>query len=149
MARRESLNLSGAAEDRIGDIVYFLKPTYTTWDGSRDANSIGELSPKRMTRKPITPTHVVAGHHTPHLPAARRGMFHNSARSLWFGAGLGAHGRLSAPIHLRDVAPTLAWLLGVPGPAAVPTGRCATACWEGTEFRDAPLLGPNSPVSRG
>ena len=116
VARRESLNLSGAAEDRIGDIVYFLKPTYTTWDGSRDANSIGELSPKRMTREPITPTHVVAGHHTPHLPAARRGMFHNSALSLWFGAGLGAHGRLSAPIHLRDVAPTLAWLLGVPGP---------------------------------
>lgn len=116
VARRESLNLSGAAEDRVGDVVYFLKPTYTTWDGSRDANSIGELSPKRMARKPIMPTHVVAGHHTPHLPAARRGMFHNSALSLWFGAGLGAHGRLPAPIHLRDVAPTMAWLLGVPGP---------------------------------
>ena len=116
VARRESLNLSGVAEDRVGDVVYFLKPTYTTWDGSRDANSIGELSPQRMSRRPITATHVVAGHHTPHLPAARRGMFHNSALSLWFGAGLGAHGRPSAPIHLRDVAPTLAWLLGVPGP---------------------------------
>ncbi|MDE0652322.1 MAG: alkaline phosphatase family protein [bacterium] len=117
VARREALNLSGAAEDRIGDVVYFLKPTYTTWDGSRDANLIGELTPERMSRDPIGLTHVVAGHHTPHLPAARRGEFHNSALALWFGAGLGAHGRPAAPMHLRDVAPTLGRLLGIPGPA--------------------------------
>ena len=116
VARRESLNLSGTAEDTVGDVVYFFKPTYTPWDGSHDAHSIGELSPQRMARKPIRPTHVVAGHHTPYLPAARRGLFHNSALSLWFGAGLAAAGRPAAPIHLRDVAPTMARLLGIEGP---------------------------------
>ncbi len=117
VARREALNLSGLAQDRIGDVVYFLKPTYTTWDGSRDVNTIGELTPQRMARSPISPTHVVSGVHTPYLPSAQRGDFHNSAMALWFGAGLGAHGMPETPIQLRDVAPTLAYLMGIPGPA--------------------------------
>jgi predicted AlkP superfamily phosphohydrolase/phosphomutase len=117
VVRREAMGLKGIADNRIGDVVYFLKPTYTTWDGSRDAHIIGELSPQRMARQPITACPVVAGHHTPHLPTAERGDFHNSAMSLWFGNGLGAHGAPTSPIHLRDVAPTLTHLMNIEGPA--------------------------------
>ncbi|MDQ7850048.1 MAG: alkaline phosphatase family protein [Armatimonadota bacterium] len=116
VARREELGLAGGAQERIGDVVFFLRPGYTTWDGTLESLRFHAISPERMPQPLVTPSLEVVGHHTPYLPTARLDAFTNSAMTVLAGPGVRAGHRRSTPIRLIDLAPTIAHLLGVPAP---------------------------------
>jgi predicted AlkP superfamily phosphohydrolase/phosphomutase len=115
-ARREDLGVEGKAEDRAGDVLFFLRPGYTTWDGTIESLRFHEASPERTTGPVVTPSLEVVGHHTPHLPNARLGMFQNGAFTAFAGRGVRQGYRREHPMRLVDLAPTASRLLGVPAP---------------------------------
>jgi predicted AlkP superfamily phosphohydrolase/phosphomutase len=116
VARREELGVEGKAQDRAGDVLFFLRPGYTTWDGTLESLRYHEISPDRTSEPVVTPSLEVVGHHTPHLPNARLGEFHNGALTAFAGPGVRRGFRRPAPIRLVDLTPTVAHLLGVPAP---------------------------------
>lgn len=115
-ARREDLGAAGKAEERIGDVLFFLRPGYTTWDGTLESLRFQQISPDRMAAPLVVPSEEVVGHHTPHLPHARLDLFANGAFSVLAGPGVRAGYRRPYPIHLTDLAPTIAALMGVRTP---------------------------------
>ncbi|NOZ29616.1 MAG: hypothetical protein GXP39_16390 [Chloroflexi bacterium] len=114
--RREDLCLSGASAERVGDVVFFLRPGYSTWDGMIDSLRSARLRPERVGAGIVMPLELVVGHHTPYLPTARYKTYENSSMSFWGGAGIRSGYRRSYPHRLTDVAPTFAHLLGISGP---------------------------------
>lgn len=114
--RKEYLGLTGPAEDRIGDVVFFLKPRYSTWDGTIESLRFGLVSQKAFDAPIVRSSHDVLGHHTPYLPSERYGMFSNRAMLILKGPGVNK-GVRSVPINLKDVIPTVAHLMGIPAPA--------------------------------
>jgi len=130
-ARREDLGALGKASERIGDVLFFLRPGYTTWDGTLESLRFHEISPGRMSAPLVVPSEEVVGHHTPHLPAARLEGFANSAFTVLAGPGVREGYRRPRPIRLIDLAPTIAHLLSVRPPAdaqgAVPADLLAPA----------------------
>lgn len=115
-ARREDLGLMGRAQERIGDVVFFLRPGYTTWDGTLESLRFHAISPERMPQPLVTPSTEVVGHHTPYLPTATLGSFMNSAVTILAGPHVRAGYRRSTPMKLIDLAPSIAHLMGVPAP---------------------------------
>ncbi|MEM3486526.1 MAG: alkaline phosphatase family protein [Candidatus Hadarchaeum sp.] len=117
VCRREDLGLIGPAEDRIGDVVFFLKPPYTTWNGTLSSLRFARVPAERLYGNIVTSSGPVLGHHTPFLPAERYGLFSNRAMFILVGPKVRKGGRRPIPIGLKDVAPTIAYLLGIPAPA--------------------------------
>ncbi len=117
VCRPEDLGLLGRSQDRVGDVLYFVKPGYTTWDGELDSLRFGSFWPERFSRGIVRPSADAIGHHTPYLPTARYKEFMNSAMTFFHGAGIRKGYRRGWPIRLKDIAPTLAHLLGLEGPA--------------------------------
>ncbi|MEW6228929.1 MAG: alkaline phosphatase family protein [Bacillota bacterium] len=115
--RPKDLGIVGPAQDRVGDVLYFLKPGYTSWDGQIDSLRFGNLRPERMGRSIVRLSSEVAGHHTPYLPTATYKSFQNSALTFFCGPGVRQGYRRSWPIRLKDIAPTLSHLLGIKAPA--------------------------------
>jgi len=115
-ARREELGLAGKAKERVGDVLFFLRPGYTTWDGTLESLRFHAISPERMSRPLVTPSLEVVGHHTPYLPTATLGSFTNSAMTVLAGPPMRAGYRRPTPIRLIDLAPTIAQVLNVPVP---------------------------------
>jgi predicted AlkP superfamily phosphohydrolase/phosphomutase len=115
-ARREDLGVEGKAQERAGDVLFFLRPGYTTWDGTIGSLRHHEASPEVASGPLVTAATEVVGHHTPHLPNARLEGFHNGAMTLFAGPGVRQGQRRPRPIRLVDLAPTTARLLGVPAP---------------------------------
>jgi predicted AlkP superfamily phosphohydrolase/phosphomutase len=115
-ARREDLGVEGRAQARAGDVLFFLRPGYTTWDGTMGSLRHQEISPERAGQPVVGPSVQVVGHHTPHLPNARLEGFHNGAMALLAGPGIRQGYRRRTPIRLVDVAPTLTRALGAAPP---------------------------------
>lgn len=115
VSRREDLGLTGLAEDRIGDIVFFLKPGYSTWDGT--INSLRFDLPRKRRNPVIRSSGAVLGHHAPYLPSEKYDLFSNRAMLILAGPGVRTGYNRVQPINLKDVAPTLAYLLELPSPA--------------------------------
>ncbi len=115
-ARREDLGVSGKADERIGDVLFFLRPGYTTWDGTLESLRFQQISPERMTIPLVVPSEEVVGHHTPYLPNARLGLFANGAFSMLAGPGVRAGYKRPRPIRLIDLAPAIAHLMNLRAP---------------------------------
>lgn len=115
--RPEDLGIVGASKEWIGDVLYFLKPGYSTWDGEIQSLRFGSLYADRLGRAIVRPCTVVTGHHTPYLPAATYKGFSNAAMTFFSGAGIRQGYRRKWAIRLKDIAPTLAYLMGLEGPA--------------------------------
>lgn len=115
--RPEDLGIVGASREWVGDVLYFLKPGYSTWDGEIQSLRFGSLYAERLGRATVRPSTIVAGHHTPYLPTATYKGFANAAMTFFSGAGVRQGYRRKWPIRLKDIAPTLAYLLGLRGPA--------------------------------
>ncbi len=115
-ARREDLGVSGKSDERIGDVLFFLRPGYTTWDGTLESLRFQQISPERMTAPFVVPSVEVVGHHTPYLPNARLGLFANGAFSMLAGSGVRAGYKRPRPIRLIDLAPTIAHLMNLRAP---------------------------------
>ncbi|MEW5867166.1 MAG: alkaline phosphatase family protein [Bacillota bacterium] len=115
--RPEDLGIVGPSQDWVGDVLYFLKPGYTTWDGELESLRFASQSPERLSRPIVRPSRDVVGHHTPYLPAARYKEFTNAAMTFFCGPGIRQGYRRRWPIRLKDISPTIAHLLNIRGPA--------------------------------
>jgi arylsulfatase A-like enzyme len=94
--------------------LFFLRPGYTTWDGTLQSLRYDEATPERMAAPVVVASEEVVGHHTPYLPTATLGRFANSALTLFAGPGVREGQRRAVPMRLVDLAPTVAHLMGLP-----------------------------------
>jgi hypothetical protein len=113
-ARPEDLGIIGRARERIGDVLFFLRPGYTTWDGTLQSLRFHEATPERVAAPLVTISEEVVGHHTPYLPTATLDGFTNSALTLFAGPGVRKGHRRTVPMRLIDLAPTIAHLMRLP-----------------------------------
>ena len=113
-ARREDLATMGQLGERVGDVVYFLKPGYTNV-----CFDFSSVSPEVMDGREVRPLRELgpwtALHHD-YLPTARLGPFKVSSTFILRGPGVKRGLRLSKPVNLVDIAPTIAHLMGMPPP---------------------------------
>jgi len=118
--RREDAEQLGQYGDRVGDIVYYMKPGYTDYpcgNPTLDLNAYGFADPiDYVMRGGFAEAKQHNGLHHSHLPYARSSVASNRAIFLAMGPGV-REGSHIDHVNLVDVAPTLCHLLGMQPPA--------------------------------
>lgn len=115
--RKEDAMLLGQWGDRVGDVVYFLKPSYSCWNTpgfdkvGPKVFALGDVAP--VERRPTN----VTGYHSTYPPTARIGRFEIAAPLIIAGEGVERGCRGDRPVHMVDVAPTILHLLGLEVPS--------------------------------
>jgi len=110
--RREEARHLGLWGDEVGDVLYYIKPYY--YERVGQSNFFTESQWKDITQKPPFFTTLCCSH--PYLPGGREGPTATSAMFLLAGPGIRKAYRRGKPIHLVDVAPTIAHLVGFDSP---------------------------------
>ncbi|TFG03969.1 MAG: hypothetical protein EU542_00205 [Promethearchaeota archaeon] len=114
--RKEEATYYGLNGERVGDVVYFLKPPYGVFDGILDALDASSLSSKEYN-KPLTyDTKRFFGAHAYYTPETKFGNFSVSVPLIMNGNGIKKGAFLKKIINLTDIAPTLSYLLNIPKP---------------------------------
>jgi predicted AlkP superfamily phosphohydrolase/phosphomutase len=103
---REEASLLGLTGERVGDIVYALKPGYT----SSTALIRDPATGKAVEIAPVTPLVTVTGDHGPYLP------YYKELRAVFIAYGPGISGGYLGVVSSLQVAPTVAALLGIKPP---------------------------------
>jgi hypothetical protein len=116
VCRREALGHANSNTSTVGDVLFFLKPPYTNWDGFIDTMSLGPVGRRRIEGPHFSESQLVLGNHTPYLPTARYNGFANGAMTFFSGPGIREGIRRPEPIRLTDIAPTAAKVLGIAPP---------------------------------
>lgn len=116
--KKEDARYLGQWGERVGDVVLFLKPGYTAAE-SLPPPAFNAVDPKIMGRGEVSEggRRGNTGEHHEWLPNAKLGPLSDSAMFLMHGPGLKKGYEREKPINLVDVAPTIAYLLGIPAPA--------------------------------
>ena len=114
--RKEETSYLGLNGERIGDIVYFLKPPYGIFDGN-----LGTLDASRITKSEYNKPEVdmscsIFGAHAYYLPSTRFGNYSISVPFIITGPGIKRGIKLENIVNLIDVVPTLSNLLNIPEP---------------------------------
>ncbi|MEM2875460.1 MAG: alkaline phosphatase family protein [Candidatus Bathyarchaeia archaeon] len=113
--RKEDAAVLGQWGERVGDIIYYLKPGYTDVDLDRDRAL--KLSLEELRRlKDVEPSNEICEHHQ-FLPTTTYGGMSVKAVFLMKGPKVKMGYRRRTPIWQVDVAPTIAYALGIPEPA--------------------------------
>jgi len=115
--RKEEAYLLSQFGDRVGDVVYFIEPGYQLWDTRIEDEWSYEIFPSVFERCEVSPSIQVTGNHDQQLPLAKMGSLSNTSVLIMMGPGVKRNHKLTKPITLTDVAPTIAKLLGIPAPA--------------------------------
>ena len=114
--RKEEATSYGLNGERVGDVVYFLRPPYGVFDGILDALDASSLSSKEYN-KPLTyDTKRFFGAHAYYTPETRFGKFSVSVPLIMSGNGIKKGALPNKIINLTDIAPTLSYLLNIPKP---------------------------------
>ena len=114
--KREDATDMGLNGERIGDVVYFLKPPYGVFDGDLDALDASSLFLKAYN-KPLTyNSKKFFGAHAYYTPETIFGNFSVSVPIIISGKGIKKGETLNSVINLTDIAPTLSHLLNIPKP---------------------------------
>jgi len=108
--RKENLEVYGQWGGKVGDLMYFMRPGYTDAD-------INYLHPHKedLNVSAVGETVVRCAHHQ-YLPTAKLGPFTNSAFFILNGNRVREGYQRPHPAFSVDVAPTLAFLSGIPIP---------------------------------
>ncbi len=114
--RRDDAAFMGLKGDRIGDVIYFLNPPYELFDGDISVLNASKISPELIVKGKIYDATMVFGAHAYYLPSTRMGKYMVSSVFAMMGPGIKRLGYVKKPIHLTDVAPTIAHLLSMPKP---------------------------------
>lgn len=115
--RKEEKTSLGQDGERVGDIVYFLKPPYQIFDGNT-AQLNAAVKTRRMMKKPnVSYAKGMFGAHAYYLPTEKFGDFSISVPLIFNGPGVKEGFKLQEQVNLIDLAPTLAQLLDIPKPA--------------------------------
>jgi len=113
--RKEDAEVLGQWGERVGDVIYYLKPGYTDVDLDRDLAL--KLSVEELRRlKDVEPSREICAHHQ-FLPTTTYGGMTVKAIFIMKGPGVRRGYRRKRPIWQVDVAPTIAYALGIPEPA--------------------------------
>ncbi|MGC8571578.1 MAG: alkaline phosphatase family protein [Caldivirga sp.] len=109
--KKEDAEFLGQWGERVGDVLYFLKPGYgnVVFDFSRVHKRIVDGPIVR----PLSDMGFWTALHHDYLPNAQVGLFTNEAFILMKGPGIRKGFRRSRPVWLTDLAPTIAHLMGV------------------------------------
>ncbi len=113
--RKEDAKLLGHWGERASDILYFFAPGYTG-----DPGPVPLPEKMRYTeeeKKMMISSRPGRGNHSGFLPTAKLDGCSNEAIFVISGPGVKKGYVRSEPIRLVDVAPTIAYLLGIPAPA--------------------------------
>jgi predicted AlkP superfamily phosphohydrolase/phosphomutase len=123
--RKEEAAMFGHWGERCADIIYFVKAQYFLPDFGFDG-SIGKTSSASLEYlmdmgdvgrpDPTIAAMIEQGSHHGHLPTDGLGLTSNLSFLIMNGPGVRRKHR-GRPIWLTDVAPTMAYLLGLPQPA--------------------------------
>ena len=114
--RKEDAGFLGLYGDRVGDIVYFLKPDYTEECGRFLTEDLEIVGPPKFPDKKMK--YIQTGIHHPHLPSHRRGKVGRMpAVVIVAGPGIRKGMRRPEPISLLDITPTICYFLGITPPS--------------------------------
>jgi predicted AlkP superfamily phosphohydrolase/phosphomutase len=114
--KKEDATDLGLNGDRIGDLIYFLKPPYGIFDGNLNSINALNLSQNYVTQSEIKNSHNLYGAHAYYLPSAKLGKFSISAPFIISGPEIKDGAVINEPVNLIDVAPTLSHILQIPKP---------------------------------
>jgi predicted AlkP superfamily phosphohydrolase/phosphomutase len=114
--KREEAAFLGLNGDRIGDVIYFLKPPYQIYDEILEQLNPSQISPKFMVKPEIYNAQKCFGAHAYYLPTQRLGNYSNSVPIILGGLGIKKDIKLKNPVNLTDLAPTFAHLLQISKP---------------------------------
>ncbi|MFX1389619.1 MAG: alkaline phosphatase family protein [Promethearchaeota archaeon] len=109
----ENLGLNG---DRIGDLIYFLKPPYGIFDGNLNSINASILPQNYLTKLEVSNSQKFFGAHAYYLPSTKFNNFSVSAPFIMSGPGIKKGIMLKKLINLIDIAPTLSYILEIPKP---------------------------------
>ena len=114
--RKEEAADLGQDGERIGDVVYFLNPPYTLFDGALEQLDPSELPPEILVKPEAYNVEVNYAAHAYYLPDAKLGEYSVSVPIIVNGPGIKKGFTLENPVNLIDIAPTIAHLLQIPAP---------------------------------
>ena len=113
--RKEDARILGQWGERVGDVIYYLKPGYTDVDLDRDRAL--KLSTEELRNlKDVEPSREICAHHQ-YLPTTTYGGMTIKAVFIMSGPRVKKGYRRRTPIWQVDVAPTITYALDIPKPA--------------------------------
>lgn len=98
--KREEGGFIGMDHERVSDVVFFTKAEYS-----------------RPTANKLTGQRMLSGNHHFYLPDVKFDLGNMHAVTIFMGPGVREGIRRERPINMVDIAPTIAWILGIPAPA--------------------------------
>jgi arylsulfatase A-like enzyme len=108
--RKEDASILGLWGEVVGDLMFWMKPTYT--DADLDYNALAE---DPATSPDVGSTQVGCAHHQ-YLPSARFGVWNNAGIFFMRGPGIRGGYARPTPMWQVDVVPTVCYLLGLRPP---------------------------------
>lgn len=114
--KKEEANKYGLNGERIGDVVYFLKPSYGLFDGDLRFLDASFLTKKSFNSQICNPSRRFFGAHAYYLPETTLGEYSISVPLIINGPGVESGITLKKSLELVDIAPTLAYALNIPQP---------------------------------
>jgi len=115
--KKEDAEYLGQNGERIGDVIYFLNPSYQLFD-YRLEKLDPSLQPIDLLEKPAAyDAQVNCAAHAYFLPDTKLGDFSISVPLIIKGPGIKKGMKMKEKVDLIDVVPTLAHLLGIPQPS--------------------------------
>jgi predicted AlkP superfamily phosphohydrolase/phosphomutase len=112
--RKEETGLLGLNGDRVGDIIYFLKPPYGIFDGNLIDLDASIISNNEHNNPIVNMSRKIFGAHAYYLPSTRFGDYSISVPFIISGPGIKKGFKLRNIVDLIDVVPTLSDLLSIP-----------------------------------
>ena len=114
--KKEEANNYGLNGERIGDVVYFLKPSYGLFDGDLGFLDASFLTKKSFNSSICNPSRRFFGAHAYYLPETNFGQYSISVPLIINGPGIKEGETLKNNAELIDLVPTLAHALKIPRP---------------------------------
>lgn len=114
--RKEEAAELGQNGERVGDVVFFLNPPYTLFDGALEQLDPSEQPPGILVKPEAYNVEVNYAAHAYYLPDAKLGNYSVSVPLIVNGPGIKKGFKLGNPVNLIDIAPTIAHLLQIPEP---------------------------------
>ncbi|MFW9866568.1 MAG: alkaline phosphatase family protein [Candidatus Thorarchaeota archaeon] len=116
--KREEAEYLGLNGERIGDLIYFLKPPYGLFNGFLNSLNASTLTSDLLTKSDVYDSQKILGAHAYYLPSTEFGNFTVNGPLIMIGPGIKKGVALNSSVNLIDVAPTLAHLLNIPNPSS-------------------------------
>lgn len=114
--RKEEASKYGLNGERVGDVVYFLKPPYGLFDGDLSSLDASSISSDSLNKPMSYPSRKFFGAHAYYLPNTTFGNYSVSVPLIINGSGIKKGFKLKNNVNLTDIVPTISKILKIPTP---------------------------------